>query len=136
MTSYARIPARQGDTIELLVGPVKVRDPITQALTPIDLTLGGTEIRFTAKAAISDADAGAVIRKTSGVAGGPGGITPDSPASAGKNIALVTIQPSETDALTTLPATLVFDVQLLEPSGRKSTIAEGDLVIVADVTNA
>lgn len=124
----------QGDTGEYVFGPVIVPDPVTGVMGPLDLTQGGMQARFTAKAVITDADVDAKIRK-----GSPGttlaGIALNVPASTAKNYGTVTIDPADSEALAA-PVSLLFDLQIQEPNGRKTTIRRGVLAIAPDVTNA
>lgn len=106
---------------------------VTRASVAIDLRLANTKLWFTAKKALSDLDASAVIRKTFGVSGGPGGIT--VPGAAPGNVANIGIADADTAALSATTR-LYFDVQLEEPDGTKTTVARGTLPVVADVTKA
>lgn len=128
----------QGDTLDLVVGPVVLPNLVTGGTSPIDLTAAGMKIRFTAKAVKGTADADAELRKTHGVVGGPGGITVNSPASAEKNFATIRAEAAETDALA-VPAAgrlrLFYDVQLEEPDGRVTTLKRGTIVVVPDITD-
>lgn len=133
------IKVEQGDTVDLVLGPVLLPDLVAGATTPIDLTTAGMMLRFTAKTAKADTDAAAKIRKRTTNAGGAAGeVTVDSPASAANNWATIRILPADTTALT-VPATgrlsLFYDVQLEEPDGRVTTLARGKLEIVPDVTD-
>lgn len=117
MTDF-NIVCKRGDTIDLEV--IATRDG-----APLDLT--GTSIWFTAKRKLKDADENAIAQKTLGA-----GITVTD-AEAGE--ALVTLDPADTAALTK-ETTLYCDVQVVEASGRVTTVASGTLTIELDVTVA
>ncbi len=101
----------------------------------IDLSLANVKMWLTAKRSLADTDAAAVIAKTAGVGGGPGGITLNSPASTGKSFATVVVNPADTAALTET-SRLECDVQLEEPDGTKTTVGRGRISVLADVTLA
>lgn len=90
------------------------------------VSLSGASLWWTAKRRTSDADAAAVIAKTTAA-----GITvTDAPG--GK--ARVTITAAETAALT--DTLLYWDAQVRETSGTVSTVASGQVAIAPDVTRA
>lgn len=132
------LKVEQGDTLDLAVGPVVLPNLVDGGAGPVDLTTVGMMVRFTAKTSKAVADAEASLRKTHGVAGGPGGITVNLPISAAKNWAMIRVESAETAALA-VPAAgslrLVYDVELQEPDGRKTTLARGELMVVPDVTD-
>lgn len=111
------ITAHRGDTIDLQV-------TITRDSAPVNLT--GADLWMTAKNRLRDADVAAVFQKSLGA-----GIVIVGAASAG--VALVTIDPADTDSLTR-ETVLYCDVQLLESSGRVTTVASGTLTIELDAT--
>lgn len=127
------LEVEQGDTLEIAVGPVTVPNPVTLTASPIDLTAANLKLWFTAKAAKTDADADAKLR-LGNTATGLTGIEADVPATAAKNWATVTATPAQTAALAA--GELFYDVQMLEPTGRKTTLRRGKLLVVADVTDA
>jgi hypothetical protein len=111
------ITAVRGDTIDLEV-------TATRNSTALDLT--GADIRFTAKNSLRDADDDAVIAKT----------LADGVAVVGDpedGIALVTIDPADTSTLSRRTV-LQCDVQVVEISGRVTTVAKGTLTIELDAT--
>lgn len=112
------LTAKRGDTIDLLV-------LVTRDNAAVDLT--GADVWFTAKRSLRDADVDAVVQKTIG----NGIVVTD--ALAGE--ALVTIDPSDTNGFTR-ETRLFCDVQVIEPSGRITTVADGTLTITLDVTRA
>lgn len=120
-----RITAARGDTIRLEIAATRPdEDGVSQ---PIDLTTA--TLFFTAKLSKADADAAlTTIQKTTGA-----GI--DLLASDDDNLALVTIDPADTDALTA-KTTYVADVELVEADGVVTTIASGKLIVTLDVTRA
>jgi hypothetical protein len=93
---------------------------------PVDL--GGCLLTFTAKRAIADADAAAVVQKAIG-----SGLTVTDEAGG---LAEFTVESADTDGLTTVPVTLEWDVQLVEADGTVTTVARGQWQILADVTRA
>lgn len=98
-------------------------------LKRVDLSLGGTKMWFTAKPrkAIPDSPAPA-LQKTE-----LAGITLNSPSSTGNSKATIVVLPADTVGI--LKTTdYVWDVELEEPGGRRSTIAEGDWQILGSVT--
>lgn len=115
MSSIA-VTATRGDTIDLEV-------TVTRDGAPVDLT--GADLWFTAKLKVKDADVDAVAQKTVG-----SGITVTD---AVNGEALITLDPADTDGLTK-ETTLYCDVQLVEASGRVTTVASGTLTILRDVT--
>lgn len=98
----------------------------------VDLTVVGTEMVFTAKRHLQDADADAVVTKTSVDAGG---IQLNQPATARKNLATITIDPADTDALLD-SEDFYFDVQLAESGGRVTRVDRGVWKVGAAVTRA
>lgn len=93
---------------------------------PVDLTLSTTEVYFTAKTSLALADASAFVQKTA---------TLNSPSSARKNLATVTVAPADTLGL--LDTTdFYFDVQLEEPDGRITRLDHGIWKVGAAVTRA
>jgi hypothetical protein len=129
----------QGDDIELVLGPLMIRDPVTRALTPIDTTAGGIKLWLTAKRALTDADAAAVIRLGSpNVGGGLTGIVVNTPPTTAKNYVTITIPGALTEAIAAadLPLRLRYDVQLEEPTGKTTTLRRGTIMVVADATDA
>jgi hypothetical protein len=128
------LAATAGETLLLDLGPLtRVND--AGATVPVDLTLAGTKLWLTAKRSKTDADAAAVIAKTVGVAGGPGGIAVDTPATTAKNMARATVPAAETAAL--LETThLAFEWQLEEPGGRVSSPDRGTLSLLGAVVRA
>jgi hypothetical protein len=128
------LEATAGETLLLDLGPLtRVND--AGAKVPVDLTLAGTKLWFTAKRKKSDPDADAVIAKTFNVAGGPDGIAINTPASTDKNMARATVPAGDTDDL--LETThLVFEWQLEEPGGRVSSPDHGTLSLLGAVVRA
>lgn len=97
--------------------------PVERAGVPIDLTLAGTKLWFTAKHEKSAADEDAIVRKGN-AATTLDGITADDPASTDNNMATVVIDPEDTLALDE-PTDLYWDIVLKEPGGRTETLDEG-----------
>lgn len=136
MPGSFNITVDQGDSLPLVVGPVKVPDPVTGVESPIDLTQGGMKMWVTAKATLDVADSAAPIRKRTVSAGGASGeIDLNVPVTTDKNYATANITAAEIAAITA-PVFLKCDVQLEEPNGRKTTIARGVIAVRADVTDA
>jgi hypothetical protein len=129
MPNEFMIPVEQGDTPDLVLGPLQVRDPITNALSPIDLTQIGIHLWLTAKVAKSDADGAAVFQKVYVQGGGGNTISVNSPASAGKNYATARLAAVDTEDLA-VPVDLYADVVLQEPDGRVTTIARGTIAVL------
>jgi hypothetical protein len=123
------ITVYRGDSFTIEVGPVADTED------PVDLTLANTQMWFTAKRKTAVADADAVIRLGSPTTGLTG-ITLNLPASDDDNMATITVPVDVTAVLPPARTELVYDVQLLEPSGRKTTVATGNLTVLADVTRA
>lgn len=128
------LQATAGETLLIDLGPVTRVNDAGQTV-PIDLTLTNTKLWFTAKRSKDDPDADAVIAKTFGVGGGPGGIDVDVPASADNNRARATIPAADTDDLTETTH-LLFDWQLEEPGGRVTHPDRGTLSLFGAVTRA
>lgn len=82
-------------------------------LTPIDLTLSNTVITFAAKETYQTV--GAFVTKTAAL---------NSPSTARKNLATVTIEPEDTGALE-LSTDFYYDVWLTEPDGRQTRVDRG-----------
>jgi hypothetical protein len=97
---------------------------VTRGGLPVNLT--GATIRFTAKFKRTDAQASAVISKSTAT----GGVTIIS-ATAGTYH--VTILPSDTSSLAA-DRSLYYDVEMLETDGTVTTIDEGTLSITLDVS--
>jgi hypothetical protein len=90
------------------------------------VALTGASLRFMAKRRARDADAAAVITKTTA-----SGITHDpDQVGAGKGKATIALLPADT----ALAAVLVWDLQLRDGSGLVQTVATGSLRIRPDVS--
>ena len=85
-------------------------------------SLTGSEVAFTAKRNRRDADADAVIRKSTGA----GSVSVDGATAS------VTIDAADTDELD--PVALYWDVQVIDSSDKVRTVASGRLAVLADVT--
>jgi len=97
-----------------------IRDAVGDALS-----LAGKELYFTAKTAVSDLDADAVIVKAIAT-----GIVVTDEAGG---IAEVTIDPADTEDLTA-ETTLVYDVEMRDPvTSDVATVVLGTLIVVPDV---
>ena len=106
----------------------QLRNPDTGVVTgPLDLT--GAAISFTAKRSMADLDANAVITKSVGsgitITNGPGGLA---------TLALVPADtlPLEQDRI----SSLVYSVEVVEASGKRSEIAQGVLYVDPKVKTA
>lgn len=117
------IPLDQGDDLEVAF-KVTLRDPVTGDDDPVDLTLAGTLLTFTATAV------GAATPTLTGANPAAGGseITANDPATAGLNWCTLRIPDSETAALA-VGVNLAFELVLEEPAGRKTTVCRGVLVV-------
>ncbi len=105
---------------------------VTQVLragVPIDLT--PCQLFFTVKNRLTDADVAALFQKTL-----TSGITlSDQLISPGE--CQITIIPADTATLgltSELPFVAVYDLQLIEPSTRVTTIMRGSFIVYPDVT--
>lgn len=99
-------------------------------IVPVDLTLAGTKMRFMAKLRKALVDGAAEIVKDES-----DGVTLNSPVTLSKNRATVEIPPVDTaDVLET--ADFYYDVELEEPGGRVTTVAQGDWQVLAAVRRA
>jgi hypothetical protein len=98
---------------------------VTKDGIAVDLT--GASIRFTAKRRATDVDLEAVIAKTSAVAGGI------VVTNALGGIARVDIVPADTEDLTA-SARLIWDLQAVDGTGKVRTLADGTLIVHADVS--
>jgi hypothetical protein len=99
---------------------------VTKDGAPVDLT--GAALTFTAKRRLSDADAAAVVQKDSTA----GGI---AIVDAAQGLARIDIAAGDTATLTS-DERLAWDLQVLGADGKKRTLADGRLLIHADVTRA
>lgn len=115
MTDFA-ITVKRGDTIDLEV--TAARDG-----SPVDLT--SADLWCTGKRKLKDADEDAIFQKTLG-----DGIVLIDPE---EGTALVTIDPADT-AVLTKQTTVYTDIQMIEASGRVTTIASGTLTVELDAT--
>lgn len=129
------IDADRGDDIDILIGPVELPDPITNAVTPVDLTAVGIELRFTVKDTLADTDANARVRLGNAVTGLTG-VTPNQPATTDRNYATAHIPHANVEGLPDHAIDLHYDVQLVEASGRKTTLQRGLLRFGPDVTRS
>lgn len=120
----------RGDTCMLTL--TVTRKDANGVAQPVDLRLTNTEVRFTAKRKHADAYSAAPIKKTAGVAGGPGGIT--VPASAPGNVANIKIETADTSGFTKHER-LIYDVEVKEPDGTRTTTHDGTLFVTLDVSN-
>jgi hypothetical protein len=128
------LEATAGETLLLDLGPLTRKNDAGDTV-PVDLALGGTKLWLTIKRSKADADVDAEISKTFGVAGGPGGIAVDTPATVDNNMARATVDAVETaDILETTH--FAYDWQLEEPGGRVSSPDHGTLSLLAAVTRA
>lgn len=112
-------PFKRGDTIRFSV-------TITQGGASLDVS--AYDIWCTGKRQLSDLDASAVFQVTK--AGGQITVT-----GAGNNIAQVSVPGSSTSSLTD-NATLFYDVQIKSPGGEITTVSEGRMSVLLDVTRA
>lgn len=99
------------------------------------LDLTGAKLWFTAKVALSDADAAAVIQldtATGAVANGE--ILIESPAANGK--VTVKLNTAATSAVPDAGVTWFYDIQLKESTGVITTLETGTLRVEPDVTKA
>lgn len=117
MTDFA-LTVKRGDTIDLEV-------TVARGGSPVDLS--GADLWFTAKRKLKDLDIAAVAQKTLG----DGIAVTDAPAGE----LLVTLAPDDTDDLTK-ETVLYCDVQMVEASGRVTTVASGTLTVQLDATVA
>jgi hypothetical protein len=112
---------RRGDTV---VFSITVTDRTTGG--PIDLT--GYSIWCTAKSSLSDPDSAAVFQLTR--SSGDIEVT-----GAENNVIRVTIPAAATVGFTG-NRVLFYDVQIRSPSGRVTTVVDGKMFVVQDVTRA
>lgn len=117
-----RLDMKRGDTLDLLVGPVKDGAGVVQDLT-------GSTLRFTAKDRLDDLDGAAVI---SGSTTG-GEITILDQSGPLRGYASVRIPSSATSGFTAR-RTLHWDVQISQPGGVVKTLDGGLLFVELDVT--
>jgi hypothetical protein len=115
--TQTNIKVLKGDSIVLKL-------TIKRGTVAVNLT--GASLWFTAKTGVAQADPG-VFQKTIG----SGIVVTD----AAGGLAQVTIAPADTSGLT-VPTTLLYDIQLLESTGTKTTVASGNLTIMPDITTA
>lgn len=122
------LEATRGRTVEWN-GTATRFNPTTGLDEPIDLSLDNTTVRFTVKRYAADSDADAVFALSSPSSG----VTfPD--AENGKY--RVTLTPVNwTAAALTRAERLLYDVQLTEPAGRVSSLANGLLFVSLNITN-
>jgi hypothetical protein len=108
-----------GEHFTLEVGPIT--RPDTSA--PVDLSLANTKLWFVAKRKRTDADP-PVFEKTEAA-----GIVLNSPVTAGKNMATVTVAPADLQAIVDAgrPDILHWDCWLKEPDARESRADYGFL---------
>lgn len=94
----------------------------------INLNSGGISLWFTVKRSYDDDDLNAVIQKTIGhgitVLSGTGGLFQ------------VTVLPVDTSVLDNELTGLVFDMQMVDASGNKTTPARGTLLVYAETTTS
>lgn len=124
----------RGDTIVLrstVTYPENPDDPDSGRL-PLDLTGAGVELRFTAKLRARDAQADALFEKTYIAGGAAEGIALD-PAVDDDNVALITIDPEDTDELerTTM---LAVDLELSQVDV-VTTVDRGRLKVRVDTSS-
>ena len=93
---------------------------------PVDLT--GKTLRFTAKASPADAQAEAIIAKSTDA-----GITHQAQTGATEGLADVTIDPADTVTVAAYPVAFVYDVQLTDGANTYTT-ETGSLVVRPDIT--
>ena len=98
---------------------VKKADGAVQPIT-------GASLRWTAKSRVDDLDAAAVLTATT--ANGKAVITDGA-----GGLCEVRLVPADTDTLS-VPLTLLWDLQVRDASGNVRTVAEGKLLISADVS--
>jgi hypothetical protein len=122
----------QGDTLTLVLGPVLLTDPVTNV----------------ADAGRSDrrADADHADGEARGERGRPRQLPEDDRRGRRRQLAGDGREQlrddhdrpgrHRRDLTGTLPQNLLYDVQLREPSGRKTTLARGTITVSPDITNA
>lgn len=90
---------------------------------PVNLT--SSNLRFTVKRSIKDADIAAVLSKTIGA-----GVVVTNPAGG---IARIDMDPADTSALTR-SVLYVWDLQVQDSAGNVRTLADGELRVKLDVS--
>jgi hypothetical protein len=108
MATRLNITLPQGEDRTIVIHEFKLDS--AGVTSPVDLTISLTRIWFTVKERLEDDDSEAVIAKTSGVAGGPGGITPNLPVTPEKNAA--TIEVDADDWTVDRPGVMHYDIQV------------------------
>jgi hypothetical protein len=118
----------RGDFKRLSFALYALEGDTKRAMTPSELT--GVAVRFTAKRAIADADAAAIVRLST---------TDPSPP--------ITVAPTESKVVVEIPATatsaigdngetLIWDLQITDQASRPFTVAFGKWRVRGDVTRA
>jgi hypothetical protein len=122
----------KGDTNQLLIAVKDPANPLPDG-QPGPYNLEDAKLWLTAKRALSDLDAAAVVRLDSDPVNGLGGIVVADPPTAGQ--ALATIPYAALDSLAA-PGWVYWDVQVLTASGQVWTVARGTAAVVAGATLA
>ena len=132
------VAAVSGSTITIKRG-----DTLSASLTGLGDISSSSKLWFTVKTSLGDADADSIIQiddatgllylngADASARAANGSITVDDAAAGDITIAL---DEAETDDL--VPATLQYDVQMLDSSGDVSTLTEGQCGVSGDVTRA
>jgi hypothetical protein len=121
-------------TAVLDFGPITRRSVATGLPVAIDLSLSGTKLWFTVKAAKSDTYAAAKVKKTYVVGGSADGFAIDDATSTDAPNGTITIPASE--LAYDERKSWYFDLTLEEPAGRKTTVDKGAFKILLPVTTA
>lgn len=90
---------------------------------PVDLTLTGTRVTFSAKYFAQDPDVDRVMQKTE-----TDGIT------LAGNVATIRLEPADTENVPNIVVSLLWDVQVVEPDETVTTVAGGTLIINPDIS--
>lgn len=119
-------------TAVLDFGPITRRSSVTGLPIAVDLSLAGTKLWFTAKAAKTDSYANAKIALSYVTGGATDGFVVSKPSSTDDPNGTITIPKEQLVE----SAYWYWDLTLEEPDGRRTTVDEGAFKILLPVTDA
>jgi prolyl-tRNA editing enzyme YbaK/EbsC (Cys-tRNA(Pro) deacylase) len=125
VADYRTLVVARGDDANVVI-------PVTRGGQEVDLQ--NAKVWFTVKRRTTDPYEAAVVAKTYGVAGGPGGITL-SVGRSYQSVIVAAIAAADTEGIAATTR-LVWDARIEEPGVGRTRVAYGTLAVPLDVSTA